>query len=147
MDKLHFNIQIAANPEKVWDILWSDETYPKWTAAFHEGSYAKTDWKKGSKVLFLIPNGDGMICIIEEKIDFQKMVFKYLGTVKNYEEQPATEASKAWEGSLESYSLRPENGGTLLEVTLDSDNNSAAYFAGVFPKALDTVKQLSEAIA
>jgi hypothetical protein len=86
-----------------------------------------------------------MVSIIEEKIDFQKMVFKHLGYVKNHEEQLATEESKVWEGAMESYSLQPKDGGTLLEVSLDSDNNSVTYFAAAFPLALDKIKALSEA--
>lgn len=61
MEKLHFSTNINAPREKVWDTLWNDNSYRKWTSAFMEGSYAETDnWKEGSKVLFLSPGGDGM---------------------------------------------------------------------------------------
>jgi uncharacterized protein YndB with AHSA1/START domain len=32
MEKQEFKISINAAPEKVWDILWNDSTYPVWTA-------------------------------------------------------------------------------------------------------------------
>ena len=49
MEKLHYDIAINATPEKVWKVLWTDQTYREWTSAFSEGSHAKTDWKEGSK--------------------------------------------------------------------------------------------------
>ncbi len=52
MEKKQFKIKIAAPREKVWKILWGDNTYPAWTSAFAEGSRAETDWEEGSKVLF-----------------------------------------------------------------------------------------------
>jgi uncharacterized protein YndB with AHSA1/START domain len=62
MEKMNFSIDINAPKEKVWNVLWDDNSYRKWTSPFAEGSYAKTDnWKEGSKVLFLGPSGDGMV--------------------------------------------------------------------------------------
>ena len=58
MKKLNFTTKIDAPKEKVWNTLWNDATYRAWTSAFAEGSFAETDnWKEGSKVLFLDPNG------------------------------------------------------------------------------------------
>src|SRR6185503_7209815 len=66
MEKQKFRILIDAPREKVWSTLWDDSTYRAWTAAFTEGSHAKTDWKKGSKVLFLDGKNDGMVSTIAE---------------------------------------------------------------------------------
>src|SRR4051794_34232958 len=59
MKKEKFSINIKASAKKVWQVLWSDATYRQWTSAFSEGSYAVSDWKQGSKIQFLSPNGDG----------------------------------------------------------------------------------------
>ena len=40
MEKLHFSVNINASKEKVWQTLWDDTTYRKWTSAFSETSYA-----------------------------------------------------------------------------------------------------------
>jgi uncharacterized protein YndB with AHSA1/START domain len=62
MQKINFSISINAPKEKVWKVLWNDDSYRKWTSAFAEGSYAVTDnWKEGTKVKFLDPKGSGMI--------------------------------------------------------------------------------------
>jgi len=63
-----FKITINATPEKVWKILWNDSTYRKWTTVFAEGSFAETDWQEGSKVLFLGPEGRGMVSRIKRNI-------------------------------------------------------------------------------
>jgi len=144
MKKLNFSISINATAKKVWQVLWSDATYRQWTNPFYEGSYAVSDWKQGSKILFLGPSGDGMFSTIEEVIPFEKMVFIHEGEVKDFKEQPGTKGSEAWKGSRESYTLKEENGKTNLEVSLESANEFADYFAQAFPKALEIVKQLSE---
>src|SRR5215813_6310051 len=61
MRKLTFSTTINAPKEKVWRVMLEDPTYRQWTSVFHEGSYALTDWAVGSKALFLIPEGDGMV--------------------------------------------------------------------------------------
>ena len=67
MTTLNFTTNIKAPAAKVWQVLWDDATYRQWTGAFQEGSYAVSDWKEGSKIHFLSPNGDGMFGIIAEK--------------------------------------------------------------------------------
>ncbi len=44
METLEFKIRIKAPAEKVWSVLWNDETYKKWTRVFCEGSNTITDW-------------------------------------------------------------------------------------------------------
>ncbi len=50
MKRKESKIEIKAPKEKVWKVLWDDETYGKWTAAFFEGSHAETGWKEGRKL-------------------------------------------------------------------------------------------------
>lgn len=69
MKILDFKIEIKAPKEKIWSVLWDDETYGKWTAVFCEGSYAVSDWKEGSVIQFLSPTGEGMNSVIDKKTD------------------------------------------------------------------------------
>ena len=144
MKTLNFSIQINAPKEKVWNVLWDDITYRKWTSTFSEGSYAVTDWEEGSKVLFLSPGGGGMFSIIAKKVSNKFMSFKHLGTVKGGEEQPEDEETKSWSGATENYSLDDKNGGTELTVTIDITEDHESYFKETFPKALESVKTLAE---
>jgi len=144
MEKLKFSIGIKAPKEKVWNILWNDETYRKWTSVFSEGSYAVTDWKEGSKVLFLGGEGNGMYSVISKAKPNEFMSFKHLGVIKNSIEQPLDEESKKWSGALENYSLEEKNGLTELKVEMDMAEDHKSYFNETFPKALQKVKELSE---
>ena len=100
-EQQEFTIIINANPEKVWEVLWGDKTYSQWTAIFSEGSYAKTDWKEGSKVLFLTPDGRGMVSKIKQKIPNQYMLFEHLGVIENNIENLESKEAKEWAGATE----------------------------------------------
>jgi hypothetical protein len=140
MATLNFTTTINAPKERVWKALWDDKTYRQWTAAFMEGSYAESDWKEGSKIWFLSPNGNGMFGIIEKKIPNEQMTFKHLGEVKNGIEEP-----KDWDGATESYYLKERNGVTELNVELGTVSEFEQYFRDTFPKALAVLKQVCEA--
>jgi uncharacterized protein YndB with AHSA1/START domain len=144
MKKLHFKININATAAKVWQVLWNDTTYRKWTSAFQEGSYAVSDWKEGSRVQFLTPDGGGMFSIISECRANELMEFTHLGVIRKFEEQPLDDETKAWSGGKEIYSLTEDNGSTTLLVALDAFEAFQEYFQGTFPKAMALVKDLAE---
>lgn len=144
MKKLQFSINIQAPKEKIWKVLWKDETYRNWTSVFSSGSYAITDWKEGSKVLFLTGDGDGMFSVIAKSIPNEHMSIKHLGMVKDHKEQPVDEEAKKWSGSLENYTLKEKGKFTTLIVDIDAMEGYEVFFSETFPKALNIVKDLSE---
>lgn len=144
MEKLVFSISINATPEKVWNILWTDATYRKWTAAFMEGSYAVTDWKEGSKVLFLDGRGMGMVSRIAVNRPNEYMSIEHLGEVKDGVEDTTSDRVKAWAGAHENYTLKKNNGQTELTIDMDITKEFKEMFEQIWPKALANVKQLSE---
>lgn len=144
MEKKQFKITINAPREKVWNILWSDSTYRSWTSVFSEGSRAETDWKKGSKVLFLDGKNEGMVSTIAENIPNELMSFKHLGTVKGGVEDLDSEQTREWAGASENYTLKSVNGKTELTVDMDITKEFLDYFLKTFPKALGKVKELAE---
>ena len=144
MNKLQFSTNIQASKEKVWNILWQDETYGMWTSVFSEGSKAVTDWNEGSKVLFMDSKGSGMFSMIEKKIPNEYMAFKHLGELKDGQELPPTAKTSEWSGSMETYTLKETDGITELTVELDATEEFADYFKEVFPKAVEKIKSLSE---
>jgi hypothetical protein len=151
MEKLNFNILINAAPEKVWKVLWADDTYRKWTSAFSEGSYAETDWKQGSKVLFLDGNGQGMVSRIAVNKPNEYMSIEHLGEVKDGIEDTTSERVKQWAGAHENYTLKKVNlpagqAGEKTELLIDMDITAEFkdMFSEIWPKALDNVKKLSE---
>lgn len=90
MKKLEFSININAPKEKVWEALWKDENYRKWTAVFSEGSYAESDFEKGSEFRFLNPEKDGVWGEITEMIPNEKVYFTHRGEVHKGINQPKT---------------------------------------------------------
>lgn len=144
MEKLVFSTSITASPEKVWNILWTDASYRKWTAAFMEGSYAVTDWKEGSKVLFLDGRGMGMVSRIAVNRPNEYMSIEHLGEVKDGVEDTTSDRVKAWAGAHENYTLKKINDQTELTIDMDISEEFKEMFAQIWPKALANVKQLSE---
>ena len=146
MEKINFSIDINAPKEKVWNVLWNDESYRKWTTPFAEGSYAKTDnWKEGSKVLFLGPGGGGgMVSKVATNKKNEFMSFEHLGVVKDGIEDTESDSAKGWAGARENYRLTDNNGKTKLAVDMDSTDEFKDYFLKTWPVALKKVKELSE---
>lgn len=139
MDTLKFTVDIDAPREKVWKTLWDDSTYGKWTSAFSEGSYAESDWKEGSKIRFLTPDGHGMHSVIDRLVPNEQMKFRHNGEIKN-----GVEAEASWQGAMESYYLSDKNGGTEVSVELDAVGEFKDFFNESFPKALQLLKQIAE---
>ena len=144
MKQVEYKVQINAPREKVWKTLWEDKTYREWTKVFHEGSYAESDWKEGSKILFLGPGKSGMYSMIDKMVPNEKMYFKHLGEVKSGVEQPIDESTKSWSGAKENYTLTEKDGGTELKAEMDSTDEMYDYFKDKFPKAMQLVKEISE---
>ena len=144
MNTLHFSTEINATAQKVWDVLWNDDTYRQWTSVFCEGSYMKGDLVQGGRIHFLSPDKGGMFSTVERLEPTVAMWFKHEGEIKNGEEMPRDEASESWSGAREQYELIPIPEGILLKVMMDITPDHEEYFNGVFPKALEKVKELSE---
>ncbi|BAV05285.1 Activator of Hsp90 ATPase homolog 1-like protein [Filimonas lacunae] len=145
MSKEQFTVNIHAKREKVWDILWNPATYPLWTAPFAAGSRAETDWKKGSKVLFLDAKGDGMIAQIVESIASEYMSIEHKGEIINGVEDTESERVKQWAGAQENYTLQSEGSDTRLLIEMDIAPEFAAMFNEKWPQALAKLKELAEA--
>jgi uncharacterized protein YndB with AHSA1/START domain len=145
MEKHQFKTTIDAPREHVWNTLWGKTTYPQWTAAFSEGSNVETDWKKGSKILFTDGKGEGMVSIIDDLVPNEFMSFKHLGMLKNGEEDFETARNKGWSGAMENYTLETVNGKTELTIDQDLEAEYSDYFLTAWPKALETLKMITEA--
>ncbi len=144
MKSTTFKTEINAPAERVWEILWGQETYPKWTSAFSPGSRVETDWREGSRVLFLDVNGDGMIAEVAKRRDNEFMSFKHLGELKDGKEDLESDRVKKWAGATENYTLTESGQGTELKVEMEIDEEYDDFFEKTWPRALEHVKMLSE---
>lgn len=139
MIKVEFSIKINATKEKVWQALWNETSYEKWTSVFGEGNKAISEWNEGSKIQFIAKDGGGLFSIIEKKVLNEQIIFKHLGEIKNGEE-----IHNEWAGAKEKYFLSEINGTTTLNVEMDIKEEFKDYFNEAFPKALQIIKQISE---
>ncbi|WGQ11830.1 SRPBCC domain-containing protein [Pedobacter gandavensis] len=144
MKKLAFKTMINAAPEKIWEVLLGKDTYPIWTAVFAEGSDVKTDWKKGSKAIFLDGKGNGMVSEIAENIPGKFLSIRHLGDVINGKEDLESEKVKEWAGAYENYTLTEVDGQTEWSISLDIVEEYEDYMMDTWPQALEKVKALAE---
>jgi uncharacterized protein YndB with AHSA1/START domain len=144
MEHLHFSTHINAPRERIWNVLWNEDTYPQWTAPFGAGGRAESDWKEGGRIRFLSAEGDGMYAVIDRKDEPAFISFTHQGAFKDGKEQPLDDATRAWAGAKEQYTLKEQNGGTELSVAMDVVEGEASSFREMFPKAFAIVKQLAE---
>jgi hypothetical protein len=150
MKKLHFEIQINAPIEKVWNTMLEDATYRQWTSVFNPGgSYFEGDWSDGSKMLFLGPSEDGseiggMVARIKENRKHEFISIEHLGMIKNGVEDTTSEEVKKWTPAFENYTFTEKDGGTELTIDVDVNEEYGDIFNGMWPKSLQILKELAE---
>lgn len=145
MQTLEFKLQIKTTPENLWNCLWEPENYKKWTNVFCPGSYYKTDnFTQGSKIHLLTPNGDGMYSIIDKIIENKILIFKHIGELKNFEEQPLEKSNQPWTNAYESYEIKSIANAVELNIKVDTIEQYIDFMNKTFPLALQELKILSE---
>lgn len=143
MKTLEFSTIIKAPLQLVWKHLWDPESYKVWTSQFSAGSYYETKgWKAGNRIHFLLPNGEGMYSNIEEIQAPRLMVFRHIGNLTNFVEQPVNE-TQSWHNAMERYELWEHPEGTELLVTADTADEYIDFMNKTFPKALESLKKIS----
>jgi hypothetical protein len=148
MQKLHTSIIIDAPVDRVWDVMFQDETYRQWTSAFHPGSYFKGDWSLGSKILFIGPgeNGSemGMVSRIAENLLYEFISIEHLGIYANGIEDTASDEAKKWAPSFENYTFESVGQGTKIIIDQDIESEHKEMFEEMWSKALEKLKEISE---
>jgi uncharacterized protein YndB with AHSA1/START domain len=144
MEKHTFKITIDAPRERVWEILWGENTYPAWTSVFSEGSRVETDWEVGSKVLFLGGDDGGLVSRIADKKPNEFMSFRHEGMMQNGVEVYDDPKMKEWSGAMENYTLKAVDGKTELTINIDLTDEYKEYFEKAWPQALEKLKDMAE---
>ena len=139
MKFLEFEIQINATPEKVWETLFTQDSYKKWASAMNEGTYFEGNWEVGSIMKFLDPQNNGMYNLVTENIRFKVLGMKHLGWILKGELSPQN-----WEDSTLNYILEPSENGTLLKGTVNSLDEFVEFFNSKYPQNFEHIKRLVE---
>lgn len=144
MQTLAYDIEIQAPIQKVWDVLWTIESYQAWTQFFSCSSTMKSDWKVGGKTYFQDGEGNGMVSTIEQLDQPKLVVFKHLGMIQDGKEDLESEEVKAWAGCLEKYQLTESNGKTNVHVEVDIQPEYVEMMDKGLEQGLAMVKKLAE---
>jgi uncharacterized protein YndB with AHSA1/START domain len=148
MQKLHFTIEINAPKEKAWHAMLDDQTYREWTSAFMPGSYYEGAWETGSKMRFLAPDPDGtvsgMFSEIKEVRPMEFVSIKNLGEIKKGAEFPFLDQLENGQEWLENYTFIDKGEKTEIQVDIDSNDEFAKMFSDMWPKALQSLKEVAE---
>ena len=139
MKFLEFEIQINATPEKVWETLFSQDSYRKWASAMNEGTYFEGNWEVGSVMKFLDPQNNGMYNLVTENIPNKELGMKHLGWILEAELSPQN-----WEDSTLNYILEPNEKGTLLKSNVNSLDEFVDFFNSKYPQNFEHIKKLAE---
>ena len=139
MKLLEYTIQINATPEKIWDVLFTQDNYKKWASAMNEGTYFEGTWEEGSIMKFLDPKNNGMYNLVEKNIPNKQLSMKHLGWILEGELSP-----QGWEDSTLDYILEPNENGTLLIGKVNSLDEFVDFFNSKYPKNFENIKHLAE---
>lgn len=145
--RIQFATTIHAPPSVVWQHVTRPESYQRWASAFAAGSRFEGDWEPGAKMLFLGPQGDGMVSEIVELRPHAFISIRHLGIVSNGVEDTTSESVRAWAPACENYTFVPTAEGTRMVVDQDIAAEWEEFIADAWPKALEILKQLCESPA
>lgn len=144
LKKMIISANINAPVEDVWNVMLQPDTYSQWTQAFFEGSYYQGKWEQGEKMLFLAPNGDGMVAIIETCIPHELISIKHIGYIREGKEDTESEEVRSWAPAYEIYRFKENSGATEITIEQEVTAEHEKVMLKCWRQALDKVKQLCE---
>jgi uncharacterized protein YndB with AHSA1/START domain len=145
---IHFDIRIHAPAEKVYQLMLQDQSYREWTSVFNPTSRYQGSWEKGSKILFIGTDQEGvsggMVSFIRENIPDRYISIEHMGLLKGEQEITSGPEVESWQGALENYHFTSAGNDTLVEVDMDANEDFKPYFTETWPKALNKLKEICE---
>jgi uncharacterized protein YndB with AHSA1/START domain len=148
LELLRFEATINTPVEKVYTTMLAENTYREWTAEFNPTSRYRGSWEKGSKILFIGTDKDGieggMVSRIKENIPNKFLSVEHLGLLQGDKEITTGKEVEGWAGALENYTFTAANDSTRLVIEMDANNNFKSYFEETWPKALNKLKEICE---
>ena len=132
--------------------MFDDATYREWTKPFNPaGSYYEGSWEQGAEIKFLgvddsgNANAGGMYSRIKENRLHEFVSIEHIGIITNSGEIDTTsEEVKKWTPAFENYTFVEKDGGTELSVDVDTNEEYKETFEGMWTKALQVLKDISE---
>lgn len=140
------SIKINASKEKVWEVVINDKYINIWYGEFSEGSHAQTDWKVGSKAIFVDNSTNGMVAKIIANEPGKILSMEFQGIVINGQENYETEEALFVKGGMETYHFSEINGITEMSIESDMADLYFDFMSEAWKNALKKVKELAESL-
>lgn len=145
MKEISFSITISATPERVWKILWQDNTFRDWAGLIDPGTYMVGEMKEGNIIQFISSeNGYGVTSKVDKLVANEFLLLSHKSDTKNNGTQ---EREEQWSGGKESYLLTQDEGKVILTVKFDVPEELEEMFTQLYPAALERIRTLSENIS
>lgn len=140
-----YEVEIDAPPDAVWRTLTDKEAYSVWVKAFSPNSYCDGEWVQGTLMRFLDPDMGGTEAILEVIDPPRRILVRHTALISK-EGEVSTEGEMAdkWLGTTEGYRITDTGGGSKLAIEILTDEYFRKMFDNAWPKALASIKQLSE---
>jgi uncharacterized protein YndB with AHSA1/START domain len=149
MKNLRDSIEISAPKEKVWQVLWDDQTFRDWANIIDPGTYMEGVLQEGSEVNFIGNNNNGVRYGVTSKVEkltpFQHITFRQIADIKISEDGSIEKRDTQWTGGAETYELKEMQDKIELSHTQDVPDELVEYFESTIPKVLQRIKVLAEA--
>ncbi|MXV50930.1 SRPBCC domain-containing protein [Pedobacter sp. HMF7647] len=143
LKRIEKTININAPITKVWPVLYRDELTRQWYSEFSTGTYAESDWKEGSKVIFKDESNSGIVGkVVSNKPEY--LAIEYTGVINDDKEDYESGMAKDMAGCQEIYKSSEVDGITTLEISCDMGEPYFEEMSKAWDRALEKIKQLSE---
>ena len=137
-------VEIQAPKEKVWDVLLNDIFTRIWYAEFSEGTHVNTDWKLGSKAVFIDTSGSGIVGRVMANKSYEILSIEFEGVVTQGKEDYDSLGAQQVKGAHETYILTETEGHIQLSIESDMSEDYVEMMSAAWDRALQKIKDLSE---
>lgn len=145
MANVMHSVIINAPAQKIWDVLWNENTYKEWTQFFSPGSNYQSEWKLGGKTFFLDASGrNGAYAIIEKLDEPNTVIFKHAGYLMDGKIVNNTREVIDWLGAEEKYFITQFDGYCKLQGETNTSPEYVQHMKEGFIKGFEKVKELAE---
>lgn len=148
MKNIQNSIEINASKEKVWKVLWDDQTFRDWSGIIDEGTYMTGTLQEGNEINFIGNNdGDvryGVTSRVEKLIPGSHILLTRIADILVNKDGSIQKRDNQWTGSSESYDLTERDGKVILSNALDVPDELVGYFENKLPLVLERIKFLAE---
>lgn len=141
MKAMQFEVEINASRERVWSVLWQDETLREWAGLVDPGTYMVGELREGSTVQFISAEGYGVTSLVSKLIPNEYVLFEHQADTKD---KGSDVRDDQWTGGKESYKVTDKGGITTLVMSFDVPDELEQVMRDSYPKALERIKTLSE---